>query len=210
MDTTHIELRYNDLASSCCCLSCGGAIGFADVQPGDHCVDLGCGRGTDVIRMAQKTGAAGTAIGIDAADEMLAKARQNALKLSVSNAAFLKGHLESLPLEDNQKDWVISNCTINHAENKQLVWNEVFRILKPGGWFSVSDIFAFEAIAPEYSSQPDLVAECWAGAVTKDIYLDMLQSAGFVSIRIAEESAPYSKGQAKVCSFTILGQKPIL
>jgi len=102
---------------------------------------------------------------------------------------------------------VISNCTINHASDKPAVWSEVYRILKPGGRFVVSDIYATQPIADEYRNDPVAVAECWAGSVTRAEYLTMLERAGFIEIKIYEESEPYAKGQAEVASFTISGKK---
>ncbi|MCE5331516.1 MAG: methyltransferase domain-containing protein, partial [Bacteroidales bacterium] len=101
----------------------------------------------------------------------------------------------------------ISNCTINHASDKPAVWSEVYRILKPGGRFVVSDIYATQPIADEYRNDPVAVAECWAGSVTRAEYLTMLEKAGFIEIKIYEESEPYAKGQAEVASFTISGKK---
>jgi len=110
-------------------------------------------------------------------------------------------------LEDSAADLVISNCTINHSADKQGVWNEVFRILRIGGRFVVSDIYATAPIPEEYRNDLEAVAECWAGSVTKPEYLQMLLKAGFKEIRILEESQPYAKGKAEVCSFTISGVK---
>lgn len=208
MNTVEINKRYSDLAESTCCLSCGGAINFAEPQQGEVCVDLGSGRGTDVMRMAETVGENGFVYGIDISEGMLEKATKTAEKLGISNVRFVRSELEKLELPENTADLVISNCTINHASNKQAVWNEVYRILKKGGRFVVSDIYATSPIADEYRNDPVAIAECWAGAVTKGEYLDTLAKAGFTSVKILEESAPYAKGKAEVASFTIFGQKP--
>ncbi len=202
-----INDRYSVLSEKTCCLSCGGAINHAKVNAGDVCVDLGCGRGNDVIRLAEKVGDSGYVFGIDISDGMIAKAKTNLEKFEISNAEILKADLESLPIENDKVDIIISNCTINHATNKQVVWNEVFRILKPGGRFVVSDIYATSPIADEYRFNPVAVAECWAGAITRGEYLLMLEEAGFEEIQIFEESEPYAKGQAEVASWTIKGKK---
>jgi ubiquinone/menaquinone biosynthesis C-methylase UbiE len=139
---------------------------------------------------------------------MLLKAEKNAQKLGIQNVKFLKAELESLPLESNSVNLLISNCTLNHAENKQKVWDEIYRILKKGGRFVVSDIYAQQPVPEEYRTNPQMVAECWAGAVTKEEYLTMLETAGFVNLLIYEESAPYPKGQAEVQSWTIEGKTP--
>jgi ubiquinone/menaquinone biosynthesis C-methylase UbiE len=208
MSLVEINKRYSNLAESTCCLSCGGAINFAEPQHGEVCVDLGSGRGTDVLRMAETVGDAGFVYGVDISDGMLEKATQTAEKFGVTNVKFIQSELEKIDIRDNTADLVISNCTINHASNKQSVWNEVFRILKKGGRFVVSDIYATSPIPDEFRNDPVAISECWAGAVTRDEYLETLSLAGFTSVEIFEESAPYAKGNAEVASFTVFGKKP--
>lgn len=208
MDTVEINKRYSELAESTCCLSCGGALNFSNPLPGEVCVDLGCGRGTDAIRMAQKVGENGFVYGIDISDGMLEKARSNAAKLEITNIAFIKSELSDIQIESNKADLVISNCTINHAADKLAVWTEVFRILKKGGRFVVSDIYSTEDVPEEFRTDPVAVAECWAGAIRKDLYLSILAQAGFTNVSILEESKPYAKGKIEVSSFTIAGQRP--
>lgn len=202
-----INQRYTYLSETTCCLSCGGAINYAKPLPGEVCVDLGSGRGNDVIKMAEEVGESGFVYGIDISEGMIAKAEANLAKFEVSNAKILKAELENLPLATDMVDCIISNCTINHATNKMAVWNDVYRVLKPGGRFVVSDIYATSPIPDEYRNDPEAVAECWAGAVTRAEYLTMLEEAGFRNIRIFEESKPYPKGQAEVASFTVSGEK---
>jgi ubiquinone/menaquinone biosynthesis C-methylase UbiE len=204
---TEIDKRYSQLADSSCCLSCGGAIDYAKPQPGEICVDIGSGRGNDVIKMALEAGENGFAYGIDVSDGMLQKANKNAKKIGVSNVKFIHSLLDDLKLPDETADLVISNCTINHAPDKDAVWKEVFRILKKGGRFVVSDIYASETVPDIYANDPTAIAECWAGAVTKDVYLNTLENAGFKEIDILEESTPYPKGNIEVSSFTIYGKK---
>jgi ubiquinone/menaquinone biosynthesis C-methylase UbiE len=203
-----INVRYSDLSESNCCLSCGGAINHGKAQSGEICVDLGSGRGNDVLRMAEEVGETGHAYGIDISKGMLEKAKKTAEKLDITNATFIKAELEKLPLDDQQADLVISNCTINHAEDKQSVWNEVFRILKKGGRFVVSDIYSLEDVPQEFRDDPQMVAECWAGSVTKQTYFNQLAEAGFKDVTILEESEPYEKGKIKVVSFTISANRP--
>lgn len=207
MEIKEINDRYSGLAESDCCLSCGGAIDYAEPRPGEVCVDLGSGRGTDVLRMAEKVGENGFVYGIDVAEGMLEKARRNAEKLGVANVSFIRSELEKLELQDKTADLVISNCTLNHATDKQAVWNEIYRIMKKGGRFVVSDIYATAVIPEEYRNDPVAIAECWAGAVTRREYMDHLAGAGFSSVEVVEESAPYQKGKAEVASFTIAGKK---
>jgi arsenite methyltransferase len=209
MAYTEIVKRYGELAESSCCLSCGGALNHSDAKVGDVCVDLGSGRGTDVLRLADIVGVDGFVYGIDISEGMIQKAVTTAFSLGITNVEFIKSPLEKLDLPDSIADLVISNCTINHADDKQIVWNEVFRILKNGGRFVVSDIYSIEPIAEEYRNDPVAIAECWAGAVTREEYLEHLRTAGLTRVSIIEESAPYEKGNATVSSWTIAGEKPV-
>ena len=203
-----INQRYTLLSQDdSCCLSCGGAVNHADARLGEICVDLGSGRGNDVLRLAEAVGPEGHVYGIDLSEGMVVKAKANLEKFEVTNASIVRAELEHLPMEDGAVDLVISNCTINHSADKQGVWNEIFRVLRRGGRFVVSDIYATAPIPEEYRTDPEAVAECWAGSVTKPEYLQMLLKAGFKEIRILEESKPYAKGKAEVCSFTIFGMK---
>jgi arsenite methyltransferase len=208
MSYAEINKRYSELAETTCCLSCGGAINYSEARPGEVCVDLGSGRGTDVLRLAENVGKDGFVYGIDISDGMIQKATGTANRLGITNARFIHSPLEKLKLEDNIADLVISNCTINHASDKQMVWNEVFRILKKGGRFVISDIYAASPVPDEYRNDPVAIAECWAGSVTRQEYLEHLKSAGFSSINIIEESAPYEKGKVMVSSWTLTGKKP--
>jgi len=207
MNTIEIEKRYSILADDTCCLSCGGALRYSKPQSGEVCVDLGCGRGSDVLKLAEDVGQEGKVYGIDITDAMLDKARRTANKMNIANAEFIKSNLESLPFVDDSVDLLISNCTINHVEKKDAVWKEIYRILRFNGRFVVSDIYSSEEVPEEYRKDPVAVSECWAGAVTKEVYLSSLSQAGFGSIEILEESAPYQKGKIMVSSFTIAGKK---
>ena len=207
-DYSEIDKRYSILAESTCCLSCGGAINYSEAAEGEICVDLGSGRGTDVLRLAEIVGNNGFVYGIDISEGMLQKARNTADRLGIKNAEFICSSLEKVNLADSIADLVISNCTINHASDKQAVWNEVFRILRRGGRFVVSDIYSVNPVPEEYRNDPVAVSECWAGSVTRNEYIDQLRKAGFSSVHIIEESAPYEKGKIMVSSWTIAGQKP--
>lgn len=198
-----INKRYSELAASDCCLSCGGAVNYAEAKLNEVCVDLGSGRGTDVIRLAETVGANGFVYGIDVSDGMIKKAVRTAEYMAVKNVSFIKSKLEQIELKNEIADLVISNCTINHATDKQEVWNEIYRILKQGGRFVVSDIYSISPIPDEYKTDPVAIAECWAGSVTRNEYLNQLEKAGFTSINIIEESTPYSKGKVMVSSWTI-------
>ncbi|MBN2625399.1 MAG: methyltransferase domain-containing protein [Spirochaetales bacterium] len=203
-----INIRYSELAEESCCLSCGGAIDKSNAAAGEICADLGSGRGQDVLRLAQEVGDQGFVYGLDISEGMLAKARKNAQKFDVTNVEFRKTTLEQLPLDDRSLNLVISNCTINHADDKQQVWKEIFRVLKEGGRFVVSDIYSTAPVPDEYRNDPTAVAECWAGSVTREEYLEQLSNAGFRDVTILEESKPYPKGAIEVSSWTILGIRP--
>jgi len=209
MNYQEIDKRYSKLAESTCCLSCGGAINYSEAAEGEICVDLGSGRGTDVLRLAETVGNHGFVYGIDISEGMLQKARNTAERLGITNVEFISSSLEKINLADAIADLVISNCTINHSSDKQTVWNEVFRILKNGGRFVVSDIYSTEPVHEEYRNDPVAVSECWAGSVTRDEYLKQLRKAGFLSVQVIEESVPYEKGKILVSSWTISGQKPL-
>ena len=208
MDYKAIDNRYSSLSELSCCLSCGGAIDYSEAARGEICVDLGSGRGNDVLRLAETVGNNGFVYGIDIAEGMLQKARNTADRLGIINVEFINSSLEKINLADGIADLVISNCTINHSSDKQSVWNEVFRILKRGGRFVVSDIYSVSPVPEEYRNDPVAVAECWAGSVTRDEYLEQIQKAGFNSIKVIEESTPYKKGKILVSSWTIAGLKP--
>jgi arsenite methyltransferase len=208
MNYKEIDKRYSTLAESNCCLSCGGAINYSRASKGETCVDLGSGRGTDVLRLAETVGDSGFVYGIDISEGMLQKARNTAKHLSATNVRFINSPLEKINLASSTADLVISNCTINHSSDKQAVWNEVFRILKMGGRFVVSDIYSVNPVPDTYRNDPVAVSECWAGAVTRDEYLEQLEKAGFTSVSIIEESNPYEKASITVCSWTIAGNKP--
>lgn len=205
-----INLRYSDLAEESCCLSCGGAVDKSEPKAGEVCVDLGSGRGSDAMRLAEAVGPEGWVHGIDLSDGMIQKARKTAAKLGVENVTFHHAELEAMPVKDDEADLVISNCVINHAEDKQKVWNEVFRILNAGGRFVVSDIYSSAPVPVEYKNDPEAVAECWAGSVTKAVYLAQLAKAGFKDVQVLEESKPYPKGKIEVSSWTIMGSKPVI
>jgi arsenite methyltransferase len=207
MQYPEINSRYTELAESSCCLSCGGAINHSKPKLNEICVDLGSGRGSDAIRMAEIVGDKGFVFGIDISEGMIKKSVDTARRLGIRNVDFIHSTLENINLSSGSADLVISNCTINHSSDKQTVWNEVNRILKTGGRFVVSDIYAVNPVPDEYKNDPVAIAECWAGSVTRKEYLEHLRNAGFTSHEIIEESDPYKKGEIMVASWTIAGTK---
>lgn len=201
-----VDARYASLASSCCTLSCGSALDLAAPVPGETLVDLGCGRGLDVIRAAGRVGPGGAAVGVDHSEEMLAKARAG-LPPFLSNARFVRSDLEALDLPAEFADVVVSNCTINHARDKAAVYREVWRILKPGGRFVVSDVLAREELPGSVRSDPRAWADCYGGAVPEEEYLAAVVAGGFGAPEVLERSEPYEKGGVSVFSLTLRGTK---
>lgn len=181
---------------------------MANIEPGFVCVDLGSGKGHDVLRMATMAGERGFVYGVDISDGMIETAAKNAAIMRADNVRFIKSNLENIALEDNLADVVISNCTINHSLDQGRVWQEIARILKSGGQFVISDIYALEPVPEVFRNDPVAVSECWAGAETKEQYLSNIEAAGLAGISILEDSTPYEKGGIKVASFTVKGIKP--
>jgi ubiquinone/menaquinone biosynthesis C-methylase UbiE len=207
MNYKEINERYSQLSETSCCLSCGGAINYATVRKGDICIDFGSGRGTDAIRLAEMSGPEGHVYGIDISEGMIKKSIHTSGILGIRNVDFINSSLEDIKLKDETADLIISNCTINHSSDKQQVWNEIFRLLKKGGRFIISDIYSIKPVPEKFRNDPSAVAECWAGAVTRNDYLLQIQNAGFSSSVILEESEPYEKGSIMVSSWTITGNK---
>lgn len=207
MYSVEIDKRYTQLAEQECCLSCGGALDLSQPKDGEVCVDLGCGKGTDLIRLREEVGDGGFVYGVDISEGMLTKAKKNIEKFGYTNVSLVRSELENIQLAGKVADLIISNCTINHAKDKRAVWSEIHRILKKGGRFVVSDIYSSEPVPSEYADDPVAVAECWAGAITKEDYLKILTETGFKDISIVEESKPYLKGKVNVVSFTVQAKK---
>jgi SAM-dependent methyltransferase len=164
-------------------LGCGMPTRFADLQPGEVVLDLGSGAGIDVFLAAKAVGETGLAIGVDMTPEMLERAWQNASKHQVKNVDFRLGEIESLPVDDSSVDVVLSNCVINLTPNKQRVFNEIARVLKPGGRFIISDIVTFGDVPPEIRQDMELWAGCVAGAVDEQEYLGIIRASGFGGLK---------------------------
>ncbi|MBO8138715.1 MAG: arsenite methyltransferase [Desulfotomaculum sp.] len=163
---------------------CGNPTALTELHPGEIVLDLGSGAGLDVLLSARRVGPNGKAYGLDMTDEMLAEARANQKRAGIENAEFLKGHIEDIPLPDNSVDVIISNCVINLSADKDQVFKECYRVLKPGGRFAVSDIVLTRSL-PE-KIQRDLLAwaGCIAGALLEKEYKDKLAAAGFTGIEV--------------------------
>src|SRR5437763_7404548 len=165
-------------------LGCGNPTALAQLSPGETVLDLGSGGGIDVLLSARRVGPAGKAYGLDMTDEMLALARENQRKAGVENVEFLKGEIERIPLPDNSVDVIISNCVINLSGDKERVFAEAFRVLRPGGRPAVSDIVTRGEVDRRIRQNILLWAGCVAGALEESEYRDKLASAGFEQVDI--------------------------
>jgi SAM-dependent methyltransferase len=165
-------------------LGCGNPQAVAAMRPGEVIVDLGSGAGIDCFLAAQQVGPAGRVIGVDMTHEMLAKARANAERVGAANVEFRLGEIEHLPIADNTADVVISNCVINLVPDKEQVYREAFRVLKPGGRIAIADVVNTAPLPPALSSDTTLLCTCLAGAATTGQIEDWLAGAGFIDIRI--------------------------
>lgn len=198
--------RYAALASACGSLSCGAALDLAAPAPGETAVDLGCGRGQDVLRAAERVGLAGLAIGVDLSEEMLAEAGRRTAHLA--NVRLVRSPLAPLALEPGCADVVFSNCAINHAPDKEAVFREVGRVLRPGGRFVVSDVVAERELPDAVRADPRAWAACYGGAVPEGDYLAAARRAGLGELEVLHRTAPYEKGGVRVLSLTLRGKKP--
>jgi arsenite methyltransferase len=165
-------------------LGCGNPAALAQLSPGEIVLDLGSGGGIDVLLSARRVGPRGKAYGLDMTDEMLELARDSQRKAGVSNAEFLKGEIENIPLPDGSVDVIISNCVINLSADKGRVMGEAFRVLRPGGRFAVSDIVVRGMMPEEIRRSMELWMGCLAGALEEAEYRARLQSAGFEMVEI--------------------------
>ncbi len=186
-------------------LSCGNPTATAHLRPGEVVVDLGSGGGLDVFLAAQKVGRTGKAIGIDMTPEMVERANSNAAKQGYSNVEFHLSTIDNIPLPDSSVDCVISNCVINLASDKQAVFKEILRVLKPGGRVAVSDIALKKPLPPEIGRDLLAYIGCIAGAISMNDYLSGLTNAGFQSVQIIDTKKDlnaYSQveGQSACCA----------
>jgi arsenite methyltransferase len=165
-------------------LGCGNPTAVADLHPGERVLDLGSGGGIDVLLSAKRVGPTGRAFGVDMTDEMLALAQANAAQVGATNVEFLKGHIEALPLPAESIDVVISNCVVNLAANKQAVFEEIARVLRPGGRIGISDIVADDSLSPEQRAERGSYAGCIAGALSVSEFRTGLEAVGLADVSI--------------------------
>jgi arsenite methyltransferase len=165
-------------------LGCGNPTALIALHEGETVLDLGSGGGIDVLLSAKRVGPGGKVYGLDMTDEMLALARDNQEKANARNVEFLKGHIEAIPLPDASVDVIISNCVINLSADKDRVFAEAFRVLKPGGRFAVSDVVVLGDVPPDVRRNMELWVGCIAGALRDAEYVSKLKAAGFAEAAV--------------------------
>lgn len=170
-------------------LGCGLPTAFAMIKKGDTVIDLGSGAGNDCFVARAQTGETGKVIGVDFTPIMIEKARENAEKKGFNNVEFRLGDIEKLPITSNVADVIVSNCVLNLVPNKKGVFHEIFRVLKPGGHFSISDVVLIGNLPLELTQQAEMYAGCVAGAIQKDTYLELIHESGFENIIIQKEKS---------------------
>jgi SAM-dependent methyltransferase len=168
---------------------CGNPIAIAGLQAGEVVLDLGSGAGLDCFLAAQRVGPEGRVIGLDMTDEMLALAKQNKAKLDTGNVEFRKGVMEAMPLPDDAVDVIISNCVINLSPDKDAVFAEAFRVLRPGGRLHVSDVVLLHELTAAEQVDLNLWAGCIAGALEQSDYAHRLARAGFVDVSVEPQAS---------------------
>lgn len=207
-------------------LGCGLPTEFARMKEGDTVIDLGSGAGNDAFIARRVVGEKGKVIGIDFTEAMIARARANAEKLGLHNVEFRQGDIEDMPVTANKADVIVSNCVLNLVPNKHKVFGEVYRVLKPGGHFSISDIVLEGELPARWKEVAELYAGCVSGAIQKSEYLGIIEEAGFKNITLqkdktivipdeilasylsAEEIAEYKRGSTRITSITVFAEKP--
>ena len=207
-------------------LGCGLPTQFARIKSGDVVVDLGSGAGNDCFIARHETGVSGKVIGIDFTPAMIEKARQNAEVRGFNNVEFRQGDIEHMPITSNAADVVVSNCVLNLVPNKDGVFKEIFRVLKPGGHFSISDVVLMGALPEGLRKDAEMYAGCVSGAIQKQVYLELIQTNGFENIVIQKEKAivipddilikylskedldAFKSGDTGIFSITVFAQKP--
>jgi SAM-dependent methyltransferase len=208
-------------------LGCGLPTQFAKIQEGNTVVDLGSGAGNDCFVARAATGATGKVIGIDFTPAMIAKARINAAKLGFDNVQFREGDIDDMPLASEIADVIVSNCVLNLVPNKDGVFKEIFRVLKQGGHFSISDVVLVGQLPDALRKDAEMYAGCVAGAIQKEVYMELIKSNGFGNIIIQKEKAivipddilinylnptalhDFKNGNTGIFSITVYGEKPL-
>ena len=218
-ETSHAQSLYSteeleSIAADIPSLGCGNPIALSELQPGEVVLDLGSGGGLDCFLAAHKVGSQGKVIGLDMTPDMIQLARANAEELSLGNVEFRLGEMEHMPIESDSVDVVISNCVINLSPDKDTVFQEVFRALKPGGRLCVSDIVTRGELPASVRESLEQWAGCVAGALEEKEYLEKIRAAGFVQLEAQEEHPdPYKEETAcgvgaQIASIAVKAYKP--
>ena len=207
-------------------LGCGLPTQFAKIKKGDVVIDLGSGAGNDCFIARADTGETGKVIGIDFTPAMISKARANAEKLSFHNVEFRQGDIENMPVSADVADVVVSNCVLNLVPNKDAVIKDIYRVLKPGGHFSISDVVLVGALPDALRKDAEMYAGCVAGAIEKDVYMELIEQNGFKNVVIQKEKLivipddilknylneeqldSFKKGRTGIFSITVYAEKP--
>ncbi len=207
-------------------LGCGLPTRFAKIKKGDVVIDLGSGAGNDAFIARAETGETGKVIGIDFTPAMIAKARENAEKLGFHNVEFRQGDIENMPVSANVADVIVSNCVLNLVPNKDGVIKDIYRVLKPGAHFSISDIVLEGNLPASIQQAAEMYAGCVSGAIQKQVYLELIESNGFTNITIQkekvihipddilsgylsqEEITQFRNGNTGIYSITVYAEKP--
>ena len=207
-------------------LGCGLPTEFAKIKEGDTVIDLGSGAGNDAFVARKLAGEKGKIIGIDFTGPMITRARGNAEKLNLNNVEFRQGDIEDMPVTANKADVIVSNCVLNLVPNKHKVFGEIYRVLKPGGHFSISDIVLEGELPSKWKEVSELYAGCVSGAIQKKEYLSIIEEAGFKNITLQKDKtitipddilsnylsdgdiAAYKKSNTRITSITVYAEKP--
>jgi arsenite methyltransferase len=207
-------------------LGCGLPTQFASIKPGNVVIDLGSGAGNDCFIARAETGSEGKVIGIDFTSAMIDKARQNAEKMGYHNVEFRQGDIENMPVSDGIADVVVSNCVLNLVPNKAAVFGEIYRVLKPGGHFSISDVVLVGELPDALRKDAEMYAGCVSGAIQETSYLALIGQAGFTAVKIQkrkpivipkdilsryldeEATDQFLHGETGIYSITVYAQKP--
>ncbi len=196
-------------------LGCGDPVAIASLKPGETVLDLGSGAGIDCFLAARQVGPQGRVIGVDMTPAMLEKANANKAKMNAENVEFREGVIEALPVDDASIDVIMSNCVINLSPDKAAVFHEAYRVLKPGGRATISDVVTEGEISPEYRKRMDLWAGCVAGALDLNLYMGMMREAGFVDVEVHDKAESTDEvvntlpHAPRVYSARITGRKPL-
>lgn len=191
-------------------LGCGNPVALASLRTGNVVLDLGSGGGFDAFLAAQRVGKTGRVLGVDMTKEMVEKAEANAKKGGYSNVEFRLGEIEDLPVADNSIDVIISNCVINLSPDKKSVFEEAFRVLKPGGRLMVSDLVLVKALPKVVRESVEAYVGCLAGAIFKKDYLNFIKEAGFKNIEIVGETFYPVKAMANGATAKVVKNSPIV